>query len=79
MTKGGCPKGFEKKDYVIHEQPLISHIVTLEFEADFLPHSAPSLILSKVENLASTSFRDEATRRHKYDETTRHPPAAHIF
>ena len=43
-----------------------------------LLHSAPSWILSKVENLASTSLQDGATKWHYYEETT-HPPAANLF
>ena len=37
-----------------------------------LPHSAPSWILSKAENLASTSLQDGVTQWH-YSEAT-HPP-----
>ena len=45
---------------------------------EFLPHSAPSWILSIAENLASTSLQDGATKWH-YSEETTHPPAAHLF
>ena len=43
-----------------------------------LVHSAPSWILSKAENLASSNLQGGATTWHYCHETT-HPPAAHLF
>ena len=45
----------------------------------WLPHSAPSWILSKAENLASSSLQDGATKWHHSDETTHQPSHPPIF
>ena len=43
-----------------------------------LPHLAPSWILSRAENLASTSLQEGATKWHNSEDTTQ-PPAVHLF
>ena len=42
-----------------------------------LPHSAQSWILSKAENLASSSLQDGATTWHYSQPRTTHPPTRH--
>ena len=45
-----------------------------------LPHSAPSWILSKAENLASSSLQDGATKWYYFlEEPPTHPPYGFFF
>ena len=48
-------------------------------QMSILPHSAPSWILSLVENLARFNLQDGATEWHYSLTGTTHPPTAKLF
>ena len=56
------------------------HLFSPNFDPfSILPHSAPSWILSKAENLASSSLQDEATKWLYYLGVTTQPPTHRLI